>query len=94
MTSFVCRPKIFQWIAMGLFAGGGAYYLWMQHRAHVMPYLPLALFLLCPLMHLFGGCHAFWDIPILNRGGGLMGRNQLSWDAHSLYQYAFKFLGP
>lgn len=34
-----------------------AYFLWMEHRAHVIEYLPIALLLLvvllCPLMHLF-----------------------------------------
>lgn len=34
-----------------------AYFLWMEHRAHVVEYLPTILFfsflLLCPLMHLF-----------------------------------------
>ncbi len=38
-----------------LFALLGGYYLWMQHRAHLFQYLPLAFFLLCPLLHLFGG---------------------------------------
>ena len=44
-----------KWIAIAVFAIGGGYYLWMQHRAHVLQYLPLGFFLLCPLMHLFGG---------------------------------------
>lgn len=34
-----------------------AYFLWMEHRAHVIAYLPMILLLLvlllCPLMHLF-----------------------------------------
>lgn len=42
-------------LAIMVFAVGGGYYLWMQHRAHVFQYLPLLIFLLCPLMHLFGG---------------------------------------
>lgn len=42
-------------VAIVVFAAGGGYYLWMQHRAHVLQYLPFAFFLLCPLMHLFGG---------------------------------------
>ena len=42
-------------IAILVFAAGGGYYLWMQHRAHVFQFLPFAVFLLCPLMHLFGG---------------------------------------
>ncbi|MBI3252389.1 MAG: DUF2933 domain-containing protein [Candidatus Omnitrophica bacterium] len=41
--------------AVWVFAVGGGYYLWMQHRAHVFQYLPFAFFLLCPLMHIFGG---------------------------------------
>lgn len=44
-----------RWIVGLVFAVLGGYYLWMQHRAHVLQYLPLAIFLLCPLMHLFGG---------------------------------------
>lgn len=42
-------------IVIAAFAAGGIYYLWFQHRAHVFQYLPFAFFLLCPLMHLFGG---------------------------------------
>ncbi len=42
-------------VAILVFAVGGGYYLWMQHRAHVLQYFPFVFFLLCPLMHLFGG---------------------------------------
>ena len=42
-------------VAILVFLVGGGYYLWMEHRAHVFQYLPFAFFLLCPLMHLFGG---------------------------------------
>ncbi len=48
-------PKWVKWGAGVVFLVGGGYYLWMQHRAHVLQYAPLAIFLLCPLMHLFGG---------------------------------------
>jgi hypothetical protein len=48
-------PKTLRNIAVAVFVAGGGYYLWMQHRAHVLQYLPFAFFLLCPLMHLFGG---------------------------------------
>ena len=52
-------PKTLRNFAIGVFVVGGGYYLWMQHRAHVLQYWPFALFLLCPLMHLFpGGCHS------------------------------------
>lgn len=48
------------WMKCGagmVFAIGGVYYLWTQHQAHVLQYWPLAAFLLCPLMHLFGHKH-------------------------------------
>ena len=32
-----------------------AYYLWGWHKDHVLQYWPFAIFLLCPLMHLFHG---------------------------------------
>ena len=48
-------PKVLKRMAIAVFVIGGGYYLWMQHRAHVLQYLPFAFFLLCPLMHLFGG---------------------------------------
>ena len=51
-------PKVLKRMAIAVFVLGGAYYLWDQHKAHVLQYLPFAFFLLCPLMHLFpGGCH-------------------------------------
>ena len=52
-----CRKKGPGWmLPAGIgFAVLGGYYLWMQHRAHVLQYLPFMFFLLCPLMHLFGG---------------------------------------
>ena len=39
-----------------------AYMLWSTHRAHITDFLPLLLFLACPLMHVFmhrqhGGGH-------------------------------------
>lgn len=35
------------------FAIIAAAYLLLEHRAHVLPWLPFGLLLLCPLMHLF-----------------------------------------
>ena len=55
MANYICPSKIFKRFAIVVFALGGGYYLWMQHRAHVLQYLPFAIFLLCPLMHLFHG---------------------------------------
>jgi hypothetical protein len=34
-----------------------AYFLWTEHRAHVVQFLPYVLLLLCPLLHLFHGGH-------------------------------------
>lgn len=46
-TSVVAR------IAFWVFAGVAAYFLWMEHRAHLTQALPWILLMLCPLMHLF-----------------------------------------
>lgn len=46
------RAKI-AWI---VFAAIAAFYLWAEHRAHllgVLPFLPFLLVLACPLMHVF-----------------------------------------
>ena len=32
-----------------------AYFLWTEHRAHVVQFLPYGLLLLCQLLHLFHG---------------------------------------
>ena len=48
-------PKPLRNAVVAVFVVGGGYYSWMQHRAHVLQYLPFAFFLLCPLMHLLGG---------------------------------------
>ena len=34
-----------------------AYFLWTEHRAHVVQFLPYGLLLLCPLLHMFHGGH-------------------------------------
>ncbi len=41
------------WIALGGFVAIAAYFLWTEHRAHVIQLLPWAFLALCPLMHLF-----------------------------------------
>ena len=43
-----------RWIfcAFLLIAG---YFLWTEHRAHVVQYLPFVLLLACPLLHMFHG---------------------------------------
>jgi len=34
-----------------------AFFLWEEHKAHLLGILPYALLLLCPLMHLFHSGH-------------------------------------
>jgi hypothetical protein len=34
-----------------------AFFLWTEHRAHLLGILPYALFLLCPILHLFHHGH-------------------------------------
>ena len=38
-----------------VFAAVGAYYLFTEHRPHLLDYLPYILLMACPLMHLFHG---------------------------------------
>lgn len=40
-------------VAFAIFIATAGYYLWAEHQAHIVAALPYALFLLCPLMHLF-----------------------------------------
>lgn len=35
------------------FAAVAAFYLWTEHRAHLLGALPFLIFLICPLMHFF-----------------------------------------
>jgi hypothetical protein len=39
------------WLVLGAIAL--TYYLWGWHKEHVLQYWPIAIFLLCPLMHVF-----------------------------------------
>lgn len=43
-----------RWVFWG-FALIAVYFLVMEHRAHVVQFLPLALLLACPLLHMFHG---------------------------------------
>ena len=60
-----------------VFAIIGGYFLFVEHRAHVLPYLPWLILLACPLMHLFmhgghgghGGHHGSGDRPRNGNGG-------------------------
>lgn len=41
-----------KWVFVG-FAFVAAFFLFAEHRAHVLPLLPWLLLLACPLMHVF-----------------------------------------
>jgi len=43
-----------RWVFAG-FILIASYFLWTEHRAHVVQFLPLALLLACPLLHMFHG---------------------------------------
>lgn len=54
-----------KWVLIG-FLAVAAFFLWTEHRAHVLGVLPYLLFLACPLMHLFhhhGHGHGGGDAP-------------------------------
>ena len=41
-----------KWVLLGFLAIAG-YFLFTEHRAHVIQYLPFLLVLACPLLHMF-----------------------------------------
>lgn len=47
-----------------------AYFLWTEHRAHVVQFLPYVLLLMCPLLHLFHGGHGGHGANHGDHGGG------------------------
>jgi hypothetical protein len=46
------HASVSTWVLIG-FLAVAAFFLWTEHRAHVLGALPYLLFLACPLMHLF-----------------------------------------
>lgn len=44
------------WVFWG-FAAVALFFLWEEHKAHLLGALPYLLLLACPLMHLFHGGH-------------------------------------
>lgn len=41
------------WMGLCLFLAIAAFFLWEEHRAHILGALPYLLLLLCPAIHLF-----------------------------------------
>jgi hypothetical protein len=64
--SWRSRNKV---VLLGFLAIAG-YFLWTEHRAHVVQFLPYGLLLLCPLLHLFHGGHRGHGGDHLNESGG------------------------
>jgi len=54
-------------IALIGFLAIAAFFLWEEHKAHILGMLPYVLLLLCPLLHLFHGGHGG---PGHNHGDG------------------------
>ncbi|MDO8464288.1 MAG: DUF2933 domain-containing protein [Gallionella sp.] len=47
-----CAPRGYNWILI-VFLAIAAFFLFAEHRAHLLGILPYLLLLACPLMHLF-----------------------------------------
>lgn len=45
--------RIPAWLGLCLFLAIAAFFLWEEHRAHILGAVPYALLLLCPVIHLF-----------------------------------------
>ena len=41
------------WLAFCMFLAIALFFLWQEHRAHILGVLPYAVLLICPLIHLF-----------------------------------------
>lgn len=67
------RPSPFAipvWLGFCLFLAIALFFLWQEHRAHLLGALPYVLLLLCPIIHVFmhrGHGHAGGDRS--ERGG-------------------------
>jgi len=46
-------PRLPIWLGTCLFGAVALFFLWTEHRAHLLGALPYLLLLSCPLMHLF-----------------------------------------
>jgi len=49
-----------RWRSLLVFLGFAAialFFLWEEHKAHILGALPYVLLLMCPLLHLFHGGH-------------------------------------
>lgn len=60
------------WIVLAGFLTASTFFLWEEHRAHLLGALPWALLLLCPFLHFFlhGGHGKHGSHDGHGRGGG------------------------
>lgn len=75
------RARGTNWYFLGFLAIAG-YFLFTEHRAHVLPYLPFLLLLACPLMHFF--MHRGHGHGHGGHGGGGGGGHQHTSERNSL----------
>ncbi len=59
------------WLGVCLFLAIALFFLWEEHKAHILGALPYALLLLCPLIHVF-----------MHRGHGAHGGDQAAPAGH------------
>ncbi len=45
--------RIPAWLGLCFFLAIAAFFVWEEHRAHILGVLPYGLLLLCPIIHLF-----------------------------------------
>jgi len=55
---------------LAAFLGIAAFFLWQEHRAHLLGILPYVLLLLCPIFHLLHRGHGGHDGSHEQKGGG------------------------
>ena len=66
----------FKWVLLGFLAVAG-FFLFTEHRAHVLGVLPYLLLLACPLMHLFmHGGHGSHGGDAKHRSGSSPGQDE------------------
>ena len=54
MKSLNASPlRIPVWLGLCLFLAIATFFLWEEHKAHILGALPYVLLLLCPIIHLF-----------------------------------------
>lgn len=67
------KPFHIPWLlGFCLFAAIAVFFLWEEHRAHILGALPYALLLLCPIIHIF-----------MHRGHGGHGRGAHEYEDHT-----------